>query len=169
MPLEPTRKGVSMSFFGKIKQGLGIGTASLEIVMPVQIDKAAGQVTGRLALTGKSDQTVKSVNIKLVELYTHGQGEEKRTKEFVLGELPVYKGEPFSLKADERKEMDFVLPFSLKLSGSQSLAQKDGVLGVLGKAAVFASSEKSDFQIRATADLDGVALDPADTKVIKLI
>jgi sporulation-control protein spo0M len=158
-----------MSFFGKIKQGLGIGTASLELAVPGQVARDSGEVKGRIVLIGKSEQRVKSIKVRMIELYTTGQGEEKKTKEYVLGEVPVHQGDPFVLKADEKKEIEFTLPFTLKLSGTQALAEKGGALGMLGKAASFAASEKSVYQIRANADLDGVALDPNDTRPVKLV
>ena len=55
----------------------------------------------------------------------------------------------------------------MNLSSTQSLAEKGGMLGAIGKVASFASSEKSVYQIRAVADLDGVAIDPNDTKSIR--
>jgi sporulation-control protein spo0M len=155
-----------MSFFGKIKQGLGIGTASLEVLVPAHFSKSASDITGKVVLTAKSDQKVKSIKVKLVELYTSGQGENKTTKEYVLGEMPV--GQAFDIKADEQKEIEFTLPFSLKLSSTQAMAEKGGVLGAIGKAASFAASEKSIYQVRAVADLDGVAIDPNDTKSVRL-
>lgn len=158
-----------MSFFGKIKQGLGIGTASLELTVPGQVEKGAGELRGRIALVGKSEQKVKSIHVRLVELYTSGTGEQRKTKEFVLGEVPLHQGDPFTLKADERKEMEFTLPFVLKLSGSQALAEKGGVLGALGKASSFAADEKYEYHVRAVADLDGVALDPSDSKPVRLV
>lgn len=156
-----------MSFFGKIKQGLGIGTASLELTVPGQIGKDSSEIRGKLTLIAKSDQKVKSVKVRLVELYTTGQGENKTTREFVLGDMTL--GQPFDLKNEEQKEIEFDLPFSLKLSSTQSLAEKGGVLGALGKAASFASSEKSIYQVRAVADLEGVAIDPNDSKPVRLI
>lgn len=157
-----------MSFFGKIKQGLGIGTASIELTIPGQVSKAGGEVKGTLTITGKSDQKVKSIRVKLMETYTTGTGENRRVKEYTLGEMPVHSGAPLDLKAGEVKTMEFTLPFSLAQSSMQALADKGGVLGALGKAAVFAGSEKSEFRVIAVADLENVALDPTDVKHVHL-
>jgi sporulation-control protein spo0M len=156
-----------MSFFGKIKQGLGIGTASIELTVPGQVARESGEVRGKLTVTAKSDQKVKSVSVKLVETYTKGTGENRTVKEYVLGEMPIGPG-TFDLKTSEQKEIEFVLPFSLNLSSAQALAEKGGVLGALGKAAVFTSNEKSEFHLKAWADLEGVALDPVDVKRVEL-
>jgi hypothetical protein len=157
-----------MSFFGKIKQGLGIGTASVELVIPGQVTRDSGQIQGKVALVAKSPQKVKSLKVSITETCTTGTGENRKVREYMLGETAVGDGNPFDLKAEERRELEFTLPFSLKLSSSQALADKDGVLGALGKAAVFASGEKSEFNVKAVADLDGVALDPVDVRHIHL-
>lgn len=154
-----------MSFFGKIKQGLGIGTASLELEVSPSFSRSASEITGKVVLVAKSPQKVKSVRVRMVELYTTGQGENKTTKEYVLGDMPL--GQPFDLADQERREIEFKLPFSMNLSSTQALAEKGGMLGAIGKVASFASSEKSVYQIRAVADLDGVAIDPNDTKSIR--
>jgi sporulation-control protein spo0M len=156
-----------MSFFGKIKQGLGIGTARLELEVPGQVAKAGGEVKGKVVLTGKSDQKVKSIKVRLVEEYTTGRGDDKKTREYELGALTL--AEAFDLKKDERREVEFTLPFKLELSSNQSLAEQKGALGMLGKAAVFAGGEKSEFFVKATADLDKVALDPDDSKPVRLV
>lgn len=156
-----------MSFFGKIKQGLGIGTASVELDAPPFFKKDGESITGKVTIIAKSPQKVKSVSVRMFETYTTGRGEDKKVKEYKLGEVVLFDKTPFELKDAEVREVEFSLPFSMKLSSSQALAQKDGVLGALGKAAVFASSEKSDYRINVSVDLEGVALDPNDTKIIR--
>lgn len=156
-----------MSFFGKIKQGLGIGTASVQLQVPDRVEKESGTILGDFTVTAKSDQKVKSVKVKLVERYTTGRGEEQKTKEYVLGEIDAI-GEPFDLAKDGSRKVQFSLPFSLKQSSAQSMAEKGGALGMLGKAAVMASNERSEFFVKAVCDLEGVALDPVDSKRIQL-
>lgn len=158
-----------MSIFGKLKQGLGIGTASIELTVPPQVDGKSGEIRGRLVITGKSDQRVKAIRVRLMETYTTGHGEERKVSEYTLGEVPLHSGEPFDLKAGEVKSIDFTLPFSLTQSRAQAMAAKGGALGALGKAAVFAGGEKSEFHVKAVADLENVALDPTDSKPVKMV
>jgi len=156
-----------MSFFGKIKQGLGIGTASVELQVPGQVEKGSERINGDLTITAKSDQKVKSVKVKLIETHTTGRGEEQKTREYVLGEINA-AAEPFDLGKDQNRKIMFSLPFSLKQSSAQAMAQKGGALGMLGKAAVMASNDRSEFHVKVVVDLDGVALDPTDRKRIQL-
>lgn len=156
-----------MSFFGKLKKGLGIGTASVDLEVPDRVEKETGQLTGKLRITAKSDQTVKSVTIRLVETRIKGQGSEQKRREYVLGDIEA-AGEPFQLTGDQKKEIDFTLPFSLNQSGVQALADRGGALGMLGKAAMRAADERSEFHVKAVVDLEGVALDPTSVRRIKL-
>ncbi|HQF62812.1 MAG TPA: sporulation protein [Anaerolineaceae bacterium] len=156
-----------MSFFGKIKQGLGIGTAKVELQIPGQIPKTSTEVSGKLIITAKSAQKVQSIKIRFVEEYSQGRDADKTTREYVLGTLELT--EPFDLQQDERREIEFTLPFQLTLSSNQSLAEGSGVMGALGKVAVFAKNEKSEYKVKASVDLAGVALDPSDTQDIHLV
>lgn len=156
-----------MSFFSKVKQGLGIGTAKVELQVPGQIVKSSGEVAGKIILTAKSAQKVKSVKVLFVERYTSGRGEDQKTKEYELGKVVL--DTPFELQASEVREIEFTLPFQLALSSNQSLAEEKGALGMLGKAAVMAKGEKSEYQVQATVDLEGVALDPSDSKEVRLV
>ncbi len=158
-----------MSFFGKLKQGLGIGTAAIELTVPPQVVGTSGEIRGKLTITGKSDQKVKAIRVRLMETHTTGHGEDRKSREYTLGEAALHSGEPFDLKAAEVREFDFVLPFSLAKSSAQALADRGGALGALGKAAVLAGGEKSEFHVRAVADLENVALDPTDSKPVKLV
>ena len=44
-----------MSFFSKVKQALGIGTISVKINVPGQLNASDGILKGSLLLTAKSD------------------------------------------------------------------------------------------------------------------
>jgi sporulation-control protein spo0M len=156
-----------MSFFGKIKKGLGIGTAKVELTVPDRVEKESGELSGSLSITAKSEQKVKSVKIRLVETRTSGTGSEQKRREYILGEItPV--SEPFDMAGDEQKEIQFSLPFSLNQSTAQSMADRGGALGALGKVAVKASNERSVFDVKAVVDLEGVALDPTSVRRVHL-
>lgn len=60
-----------MGLFSKLKKGLGIGTAKVELVdVPTQIAKGAQEVSGKVTITAKSDQKVLSVRVAVVETST---------------------------------------------------------------------------------------------------
>lgn len=155
-----------MSFFNKLKQGLGISTAKAELQIPATIAKDSTSVNGKVVIIAQSDQKVKGIKLLFVERYTSGRGDNQETKEIELGKLVLNNS--FDIKKDERREVDFDLPFQLKLSSNQSLAEEKGALGALGKVAMFAQGEKSEYEVKVSVDLEGVAFDPNDIQSIKL-
>lgn len=155
-----------MSIFKKIKQGLGIGTVSLSLEVPPTVSEGSGQILGRVTVEAKSDQQISSLHFKLIEEYTTGRGDDKQTKEFELGTAAYDSA--FELKAGESKTIDFTLPFQMQKSDAQSLAEKTGALGALGKAAKFAGAEKSEFEVEVEAKMPGTMLSPSDSKPIRI-
>lgn len=156
-----------MGFLQTIKNKLGIGGVKIAIQAPGQASKTEGKVEGKLILTSKSDQEVVSIEIKMVEDYTTGRGDDKKTKTLTLGETHVRQG--FSIRAGETKEIAFSLPFSVLKSDSDVLKEKGGALGALGKMSSFANNEKSEYFIEASVDVKSAALDPSERKEIRLV
>lgn len=155
-----------MSFFNKLKQGLGISTAKAELQVPPHIAKDSTSVNGKVIITAQSDQKVKGIKLLFVERYTSGRGDKQETQEFELGKLLL--NDNFDIKKDERREVAFDLPFQLKLSNNQSLAEEKGAFGALGKVGMFVQGEKSEYEVKVSVDLEGVAFDPNDIQSIRL-
>jgi hypothetical protein len=155
-----------MSFMAKVKQWLGIGGVKIVLTVPEQITKDAGRVDGKLAVTTRSDQLLQSIEVKLVETWTTGRGEDKTSQEFDLGnvELPG-----FELKAGEAREVPFSFPFELLKSRNDRLKEKGGALGVLGKAGSLMDAEKSTFHVSVSGDVKGAAFGPTDVKEVRLV
>lgn len=155
-----------MSFFGKIKQFLGIGTVKVTLNAPGTFKTEDGKIDGSLNLVAKSDQVVESLVIRLDEEFTTGRGDDKKTKTYEIGKVKL---PGFEMKAGETKDVPFSLAFSYAKTSNEELAEKGGVMGGLGKLGSFASGEKSEFKIVATCDVKGASLDPNDIKTIKRV
>lgn len=156
-----------MGFFQNLKNKLGIGGVSVRLEIPAHVAKDAGQLQGKMVLTSKSDQEVTSLKIRLLEEYTTGRGDEKKTKEFELGIVTI--NQAFTIKSGETKEVAFTLPFTALKSNNDQLKEQGGALGALGKMASFADNEKSKYFVDADADVKSAALDPSDKKEIRLM
>jgi hypothetical protein len=156
-----------MGFLQTIKNKLGIGGVKVELQVPGQVAKTASIISGKVILTTKSEQEVTGIAISLKEEYTTGRGNDKKTKEFTLGELkfPV----SFTLKPGDTKEIPFDLNFSLIKSNNDDLRERGGAMGALGSMAAFANAEKSEYSVEAHVDVKSAALDPMDKKDIKLV
>lgn len=153
-----------MGFFGKIKQMLGIGTVSVKVSGPANFKVDDPEIKGSVTITGKSDQVIESLTVKFEETWSTGSGDNKTTKEFTLGEKK-YPG--FEIKTGEVKTVEFSVPFTYSKSSNDRMAEQGGIVGGLGKIGKFMDSEKSTFQIIATADVKGAKLDPNDVVTVK--
>ena len=156
-----------MGFFQKLKNKVGIGGVKVQLSIPEQAPKADGNLEGKVILTSKSDQEIKELEIKMIEEYTTGRGDDKETKELTLGEIKIT--ETMSIKEGETKEVPFSLPYTILKSNNDELKEKGGALGAIGKVGSFAKNEKSKYFIEADADVVGVALDPSAREEIKLV
>ncbi len=146
---------------------MGIGGVKVELSIPAEAPKQEGNLAGKIILTSKSDQDIKEIEIKMIEEYSTGRGDEKETKELTLGEIKI--SEAMSIKEGETKEIPFSLPYALIKSNNDELKEKGGALGALGKVGSFAKNEKSEFFIEADVDVVSAAIDPSDRKKIKLV
>jgi hypothetical protein len=155
-----------MGFFANLKQKMGIGTVSVRIEMAETFRTEDGSLTGKIVITGKSDQIIESVELEFEENYSTGSGDNKTTKKIELGKSKL---PGFSIKNAEVKEIPFTLVFSYGKSSNESMSEKGGIVGGLGKAGSFLNSEKSTFQFTAMADVKGAALDPNDVKTLKRV
>jgi hypothetical protein len=153
-----------MGFFGKVKQFFGAGTVKVEIVTSETFVIDERLIKGSLTITGKSDQLITDIEIKLEESFTIGKGEDKKTKNFTWGEMKL---PGFEIKADEVKNIPFELPFDYSKSKNEEMTDKGGIVGGLGKVSSFMDGEKSTYKLVATADVKGAAFDPNDVKILK--
>ena len=156
-----------MGFLATLKNKLGIGGVKASLMVPAQAEKAVGEIQGKVILTTKSEQEIVDVTVEFKEKYSLGKGENKTTKEYVLGKVKLNGG--YSIKPGEMKEVAFTLPFKLLKSDNDLLKEKGGVLGGLGKASAFMDGEKSVYVVEAVVDVKSAALDPRDSKTVKLV
>lgn len=147
-----------MSFFKKIKQGLGIGTAKVELMdVETYFPKDTKEITGTVILTAKSEQKVKSVTVSLMEKTTTTFNNETREQRREIQSTVV--AQAFDLKADESRKLPFAMP--VDLGGKLSFDLFGGKLEITAS-----SGPKPVYEVLATADLEGVAIDPSAGKYI---
>lgn len=153
-----------MGLLDTVKGWLNIGGVKVKIKdLNPMVPRSGTALQGKLELTSKSDKQVTGVNYKFVLKKTTGSGDEKKTQEFKLGETS--SKEPFEIKAGETRTLDFTIPYSI----TASLKDMGGVLGGIGKIAAFASSEKLQYQVVATASVKGAAFGASDTVDVQIV
>ena len=156
-----------MGFLRTIKNKLGIGGVKVKLQVPGQIAKDNREAEGKIILTSKSEQEIVDIEVKFLEEYTTGRGDDEQTKELELGAVKLPGG--FTIAAGETKEVSFTVPFEIIKSNADELKEKGGALGAIGKLGKFANNEKSSYFIEADVDVKSAALDPSDKKEVKLV
>lgn len=156
-----------MSFFGKLKQGLGIGGVKVVLEIPPEAAKDAGLVKGTVILITKSPQRVKGIKILMREVMTSGDRiEDRREEQFKLGDTTV--NQAFAIQPGEEKRIEFSLPFAARRTFSENLQQKGGVVGAIGTAGRMMDDRRSRYYIVAQVEVEGTVLGPSATQSIRL-
>ncbi len=153
--------------FGKVKKWLGIEGVKVELLLPEMAFEEVGAVSGQLVFHSKNQQVVKSVNLKMIEKYSRGRGQEKLVDEYLLGEITLRQR--IEVPADEPIAIDFTLPFQLHKSNVDEFGEKNFLTGGLVSLAKKLQAVESIFRIEAEADVEGTALNPFDKKTVKLV
>ena len=151
---------------GRVKKWLGIEGVKLEILVPEEIDKRAGEIRGKLRFQSMNTQIVNRVKLVLIEKYIRGKGKEKLIDEYELGS--VENKSTFEVHPENPVEMDFSIPFVIYKSDVDELEDRNIFTRGLAKAAKLIRGVKSEYRIEAEAKVKGVALNPFDKKEIKL-
>ncbi len=159
-----------MGFFQTIKNKLGIGGVSVELQVPGQVPKTSERLACKAIITTKSDQYLVSMTAKLIEEWTTGRGDDKKTKEIFIDSYSIQFEE--EIKTGERKEVEFSISLEnlnkIK-SDNQELAEKGGAFGAIGKLGAFANNEKSEYFVDVEVDVKSATLDPSDKKPVRFI
>ena len=91
-----------MGFFQTIKNKLGIGGVSVELQVPGQVPKTSERLACKAIITTKSDQYLVSMTAKLIEEWTTGRGDDKKTKEIFIDSYSISLKKK-SKQANEKK------------------------------------------------------------------
>jgi sporulation-control protein spo0M len=174
---------VTMSFFKKIKNGLGIGTIKFEIVVPSHVQGDSGQLAGNIVITAKGDHLVKDVEVTLDRVHTWDERESvyntttdryedrwnSRSHSVTLGHFMDQA--PFEIATDETKNIPFIIQF--QPIDPQFASSTNGVMWDFMDSMFSARShirnERVHYSVHGDADLEDVAFDKGDQKVVVIM
>ena len=128
-------------FFQKMKRYFGYGILDIDVQCPNKIDRNQPVVKGKLVINAKQDEFVERVKMKVSEVWQ---------KKDVNGN-PV------------QEEFQLGIPLSLVKSMDDRLRDKGGVLGAVGKMSSMLKSEKSNFWLTTTVDVQSAGFEPNKT------
>jgi len=153
-----------LGFLDTVKGWLNIGGVKVTLQdVKTLVPRSGNQITGKVLLTSKGDKQVLKLIYKFILQKTTGRGENRQTKEFVIGQATA--AEPFEIKTGESRTLDFAISYSI----DRTLADMSGVLGTVGKIGAFAAGEKLEYFVVATCDVKGTALDPSAKVEVTLV
>ncbi|MDZ4710303.1 MAG: hypothetical protein SH818_18025 [Saprospiraceae bacterium] len=152
---------------GRVKLFFGIEGIKVDLDIPVEFRLTDKVIEGVLRLHSKSAQTLKTLEIKLVETYQRGRGKEKRTNEYIWGRIEW--NESLYIPALGEKIIDFRLPVTPQLSGMDEMAGKSIVHRKIASLATMLKNASSQFHVEVSTRIEGTALNPTEKKEIKLI
>jgi len=152
--------------FGKVKKILGIEGVKIELLVPEVIQASTELIKGKLKISSLTDQTIKEIELKLVEKYTRGRKTGKLIDEYTIGNELL--DEPIDVQKNQVLMLDFELPFRLLESEMDKIQNSNFLKRGLVKLAKYAKGVKSEFKITADAKVTGTKLQPTVTKAITL-
>lgn len=172
-----------MSFFKKLKKGLGIGTITFEIIVPSHVQGNAGQLAGNIVITGKGDHLVKDVEVSLNRVHTWQERESvynsttgRREDEWVDKSRSEKLGHfldetQFAIATDETKTIPFVIHFQPFIPQPVSSADGGGWSFITAALSPLANTRNHGvhYLVDGDADLEDVAFDKGDKKKIVMI
>ena len=151
---------------GKVKNFLGIESVKINLDIPESIPYDIDFIAGKIILTSKSNQTVKSITIKLIERYSRGRGRNKLINEYVAGIVEFKK--PFKIRAGKEEIFQFEMPVKIQQSEMDKLGDKNILTKGFVKLAKLFSNVKSDFRMEAMAKVAGNAIPPMTKRVVNV-
>lgn len=156
-----------MSLFGKLKKGLGIGTASVSLDIKNTHLFEEGIVPGSATITAKSDLHFTKISYSVFRETISGSGKEKKTDKRSIGKITDEN--PFDMKEGESKTVEFKIPIEKKISMTEAIQAGSASFGGLGKiAGGLLTNKQVNYYVKVVADAEGVALDPSAKQQIDI-
>lgn len=152
---------------GKVKSFLGIESVKIDLDIPSKIAHDSDFLIGKVILNSKSDQTIKSITIKLIEKYQRGIRKNKLINEYVVGVFEYKK--PLKIEANKELTFEFKMQYNVSESEMDKIGGQNFITKSFVKIAKLLNNVKSEFRLEASAKITGNAISPLTKKEIKVI
>lgn len=151
--------------FGTVKKWLGMeGTRIRLHTLPVY-PHTVKTINGEIEVYAKSTETIQSIRLKFIEVYTRGKGEAKRIDEYELGTW-IHE-QPLTLTYGEHHMIPFKLAFEPLQSAMDKRAQSAPLLKGVVSLMKNLKGVQSDYYIEAEASVKGHTWHPvAKAKIV---
>lgn len=151
--------------FGTVKKWLGMeGTRIRLHTLPVY-PTTVETINGEVEVYAKQTETIESIRLRFIEVYTRGKGDAKRIDEYELGTW-VYE-QPLVLLNGAQQLIPFKLAFEPAQSAMDRRAQKAPLLKGVVALMKNLKGVQSDYRLEAEATVKGGNWQPiTKTKIV---
>ena len=144
--------------FGPLKNFFSLDTVKLRFNVLDVYPKDVNSINGEIILYSNSLQCIQALNIRFMEVYTKGTGNDKRITEYELG---IWKSDtPIYIKPGETKSILFKVPFEFLKSNVDRFGDKNFLFKGISNLAKTLKGVQSEFYLHATADIEKNKLSP---------
>ncbi len=147
---------------GRVKRWLGIEGVKVELIIPDKVEGDESTVEGIIRLHSMHEQTVESIQVRIIEKYKRGRKGNKLVDEYTLGTIELIRD--ITVTPEEPVDIEFSLPFERVKSEMDMAQSKNFVLRGAVKTAKMLKGVQSIYRVEAEADVRGTALNPFDAK-----
>lgn len=151
---------------GNVKKFLGIESVKLKLDAPDEIVSTEGVLKGKIIINSMTNQTVKSIEIKLVEKYERGRQADKLINDYIVGRVSLDK--IFKIEANKELAFEFNMPYVIVQSEMDKIGQTNFMIRACVRAAKYVHNVKSEFRLEASAKVKGNAISPFVSEEIKV-
>ncbi len=150
----------------RVKKWLGIEGVKVELLLPEEIHKSDGLISGTVRLSSIQAQTVTRITFKLIEKYRRGRRKQKLTDEYLLAESEL--NVLLEVAPDLPQEVPFEVTFDLVKSRMDELEERNIFTRGVARTAKLLKGVSSEYRLEAEADVLGTALNPFDRQPVVL-
>jgi hypothetical protein len=159
-----------MGLWSTIKGWLNIGGVDIKLWKynePLKLSNP--EIVGSVLLKTKTARTVQNLEVKVIEVHTYKDDDEKKEDTVVLASYRLPEqgrglGYPLELAPGQNQEE----PFRLWVTVPERLQHKGGVLGAMGKVGAFLSQDKYEYFLVAEASVKGAAFKTSHKVAMKI-
>lgn len=144
--------------FESFKNFFGVDSVKIVLNLLPAYPSNVSTINGEVEIRSTSNKIISQINLKLVEIYSRGAGQEKKVDEYDLGFLQI--NDTIEIIAAQPKQVFFKLPFELQKSNMDKVADANFLLKGLVNFAKSFKSVKSEYELIAEAVVEGSNLRP---------
>jgi hypothetical protein len=171
-----------MGLFGKIKQNLNHGGVKIDVQAPASVSVNDATLPVTVSITnGEAQQSVKRVTAEIIATSRNATFSQPsrdgfdNTQPMTETVARAENVEPFTLQPGEVKSVQLNITMNAGAAAGAQLPEGSGLAKVAGALQKLQTVTETlnkgsyTYDVRATVDVDGIALDPAKSQPLQIL